>query len=300
MGGNALRHLDVQRISIKEYISRMEWFIDNICSPRIAKRFPGVAFEFPVILADKEDIGDLDIVYTCPPHLHEELLETLKQEFNSKGFVKNGNCTSIEWNNLQVDFIYNPNKETMEWAALWYSHGDFMAIIGRVYRYYHFILKNNGLYFAINTPNLRQEIELTQDWAKTFNILKYKPLSRYHLYQERDIYEYVFSSPFAFPGLYFHVKTERKIKRPMQKRFYEWLETQPMDVKYPRKQGWQLLYEFDKKAYWRARRIQVKLWLKELVFPIKRVYKKTWNKKLKPIFYSMVGRPLDKSKRYVK
>lgn len=301
MGGNALKHLDVKRISRVELIARMSkllklWerlaFSDNPC--------PFFLIEFPVQLRNKEDAGDLDVIYTCRPEDNEAVIAALKAEFNTRGAKKNGNCTSIEWDDLQVDMIYVPDVDTLEWAANWYSHGDFMALTGRVFRYYRFVLKNNGLYYTINTENQKQEIFLTRDWERALKLLKYKPITRFQTFDESDVYEFVFSSPLAFPGIYTAVKPERPLKRPMQLRFYEWLEDKGTEELLPRSYGWKLLYEFDKKTYFKARLIQATMLLKEVVLPLKRVYKKTWNKTLKPKVYAMLGKDLSKGKRNVR
>lgn len=256
--------------------------------------------EFPVQLRNKEDAGDLDIIYSCLPENNEQVLAKIKSALNTRGFKKNGNCTSIEWENLQVDMIYVPDLDTLEWASNWYSHGDFMAIVGRVYRYYHFILKNDGLYFSVKTANMRDEIFLTRDWQAALELLQFPYISRFGSYDEDDIYEYVFSSPYAFPGIYTEVKPERPLKRPMQLRFYEWLADKGTERKFERRLGWKLLYQFDKRLFFVACLKQAGLSYKELVTPPKRLYKRVWNKTLKPRVYSLLGKDLSKGKGNVR
>ncbi len=290
--------MNVTRIERTELTARMSkllelWehlaFEDDTC--------PLFYIEFPVQLRNKTDAGDLDVIYTCRPEDNEAVIAALKRVFETRGFKKNGNCTSIEWLNLQVDMIYVPDVDTLEWAANWYSHGDFMALTGRVFRYYRFVLKNNGLYYTINTANQKQEIFLTQDWNQALRLLQYKPITRFQTYDESDVYEYVFSSPLAGPGIFNIVRPERPLKRPMQLRFYEWLEDKGDYVAHPRSYGWKLLYEFNKVTYFKARATQALMQLKEVVLPIKRVYKKTWNKTLKPKVYAMLGKELSRGKR---
>jgi len=301
MGGQMLKSLNVTRISRSDLTTRMARFVqiwedlawgDNTC--------PVWYFEFPVQLRDKEDAGDLDIIFSCLPENKAAVLEHVQVAFNTRGSKVNGNCMSIEWENLQVDMIYVPDLDTLEWASNWYSHGDFMAITGRVFRFYHFILKNNGLYFSVKTENLKDEVFVTLDWKAALDLLEYPYITRHGIYRESDIYEFVFSSPYAFPGIFNSIHPERPTKRPMQQRFYEWLETQDMTEHKKRSLGWSLLYNINKSAYYEARTKQMKLVAKELVTPLKRLYKKVWNKTLKPKVYAALGKDLSKGKRNVR
>lgn len=298
IGGNALKHLNVARISRAELATRMQRFTE-IWETLIynTPECPMWYFEFPMPLADKDSAGDLDVIYTCAPADKLTVLNFISDAFNTRGSKRNGDCTSIEWENLQVDMIYTPDRETLEWAANWYSHGDFMALTGRVFRYYHFILKNNGLYFSIKRDHMKEEIFVTRNWPEALNLLAFPHLSKTHMVKETDIQEFIFSSKYAFPGIYNIVKPERPLKRPMQLRFYQWLEDKGNAERYPRSHGWKILYTFYPKLWCKARLLQLKLYLKELAMPPKRLYKKMWNKTLKPKVYAMLGKELNRSKR---
>ncbi len=301
MGGNALKHLNVRRVSKGELAMFMDEFVGLWEQHFVDPDVPLWYFAFPMPLAGKEDFGDLDVVYWCEPKDKETVLNLLSKHFNSKGLKTNGGVTSIEWNGLQVDMIYEDTPEKMEWASNWYSHGDTMALLGRVYRYYRFVLKNNGLYFSVKTANFREDLPLNQDWKTSLNLLDYKLLSRFVELTEQDAFEYVFSSKLAFPAVYLEVRPERPLKRPMQLRFYEMLEALPemlrTKVHHKRSYGWTLLYQLDKKLFWQAVRKKVELLGKEVVLPPKRVYKKVWNKTLKPRVYRLLGKELNRSKR---
>lgn len=301
MGGNALKHLNVRRVSKQELAMYMEEFVEMWEQQFIDPDMPLWYFNFPLPLGGKEDFGDLDVVFWCEPKDVETVLAGISKHFNSKGSKKNGGVTSIEWNGLQVDMIYENTVEKMEWASNWYSHGDTMALLGRVYRYYRFVLKNNGLYFSVKTSNFREDLPLNQDWKTSLNLLGYKQLSRFVEMTEEDSFEFVLSSDLAFPAVYLEVKPERPLKRPMQLKFYAMLEALDDEtrttVHHKRSLGWKLLYQLDKKLFWQAVRKKVELLGKEVVLPPKRVYKKVWNKTLKPRVYRLLGKELNRSKR---
>lgn len=284
MGGNALKHLNVQRIDATEYGNRLTRFVDII--DEIMETNPGlsVLYGFPMSLYGKTDHGDLDVIYYANDV--NRLTDALTEAFDSKGYKRNGQVTSIEWENFQVDMIY-ASLETYEWQLSWYSHGDASAIRGRVYRYYNFKFGHDGLYYNIRTKNMSKDILITRDWVTAHKIMGYKALSNYYMYKEQDIFEHTLTSPYAHVGIFGLLNPDRP--RATQTAFYEWVQENALVEEIPREFGLKLLQRYDKMLYLKVVTEHFKMKFREFYNPIKKKYRKFMWTKVYPVAFKVKG-----------
>ena len=288
MGGRALKHLNVGRISAADMAVRMKKF--DVIADVITSNGTFFLYQYPMPLYGKEDYGDLDIVYTTFPENVERVREQLLAVFESKGFVKNGQCTSIEWEGLQVDMIYAP-IESFDWTANWYSHGDASAIKGRIYRYYNYKFGHDGLYYNAKTKSFSKDILVTRDWVAGHKLMNWKATSLFHMYKREDVFEYVLTHPYLHSEVYEEVKpTDRPRKDQLD--FYELvkekLETADRTV-YPRSYGLHLLRKFSIKVWLQVRCELLKMNLREAYNPLRKKYRKFIWTKLNPFLFKLRG-----------
>lgn len=96
MGGLALKHLGVERLTADKYWSK---------TSRVQHCFkllfgPDVHFAFVPSYSSKETFGDADALI-CSAELTKDWREKLTSYFDSRGYVKNGPVTSMEIENFQ-------------------------------------------------------------------------------------------------------------------------------------------------------------------------------------------------------
>ena len=174
MGGTALLHLNVQRLSKSKYID-----ITNEINEIIHQyyEFAFIPLQFPT----KESFGDVDILVS------NKLKEV---DIESKGRVENGNVTSIEYKGAQVDFIYIP-QDAFNYSKIIYSWGEFGQILGMCCRCYGLKSSYNGLslknppFYLSNDPKRVFEfLDLDMDtyttgFANEIECFKYFMTSKY-------------------------------------------------------------------------------------------------------------------------
>lgn len=287
MGGNALQHLGVRRISVAEMAKRLddfEYIVDKI-------NIDDFIIHFPMPLFGKTDYGDLDVIYTCDPKNIETIRTKLIKEFKSKGFKKNGSVTSIEWVGLQVDMIYAPLEE-FDWTSNWYSHGDASAIKGRIYRYYNFKFGHNGLFYNIKTKNMSKDVLVTRNWKSAHRLMDWKALLLFYMYSEENIFTYMTTCPHIHPAIYSTIKpTDRP--RSSQVKFYEWImkyfENNPNYAYKPREFGLQLLYKADKLVWLKVMKETAMMNLRERINPFRKKIRKLLYTKVYPVLFKLRG-----------
>ena len=118
MGGNALRHLNVRRISRAE-LDEMQREIRR----RIQFIYQHVSF--PTQLATKNDFGDIDVIVDA-----ESMdVAALAVALGTRGYVQNTYIVSMEFMDVQVDFIHVA-LASVENARAYVSYSGLGALIG--------------------------------------------------------------------------------------------------------------------------------------------------------------------------
>lgn len=283
MGGKALKQkgIDARRFDSEEMESFVEKFTTVVEEALRSETAPYFVMETILPLMDKKDHGDLDLVILCEKHRRNDVEGYIYNELKSKAMKRNGHCTSMEWDGIQLDLLFVHDIDNMNWAAEWYSHGDLSGILGRVFRYYHFIYGQDGLYFKVSYDNLQKKIFLGLDRLKALRMMGYKPVGPVGLTEE-DTFEYVMSSAMAHPSIFDRIDAENK-RRNTQVKFFEWVKQHPREgyTLYERDSGWTFLKENYPSDYKTARKT-----LRQMKRDVRRrPYKRTLKKLLAKVGY---------------
>lgn len=211
----------------------------------------GTRFEVIKAYNNKTSFGDLDIVVEST-HLRSEYVEMLRNLFQTKELVKNGNCVSLEFKQLQIDFIITPASE-YETSLNYFSYNDLGNLLGRVSYSMGMKLGHDGLSynFRDGTYQFRNVILLT-DWKDILPVLGYS-YERYAAGFDtlEDIFEFVVSSDLFNKGIYAlenrnHAARVRDTKRDSYMKFLKWLEGYKETPEQGLAQDWRL---HDKKLW---------------------------------------------------
>ncbi len=144
MGGNAIKKVKISRISKCDY----ELIKQNIFD-LLSKDFQ---LEFLFDLPEKDDFGDLDILYLS---IHNKnIVDFIIQHFNPNEIVHNGNVISFDYKLIkdnqsiyfQIDLIKTQN---INMAKFYFSYGDVGCLLGLIAKRYNLVLGFDGLW--INT-----------------------------------------------------------------------------------------------------------------------------------------------------
>ncbi len=152
MGGKALKNVITKRL-IKEEYNQIKSKIAFILSPHLQITF---LHELP----EKEDFGDLDILYISNEQIN--IYNLVVQLFHPKEIIKNGTVLSFSYlieefddntKNIyfQIDLIKSQN---IDMDLFYFSYGDLGAILGRITKYYGLTFGNAGLWINVEKATI--------------------------------------------------------------------------------------------------------------------------------------------------
>jgi len=223
MGGLALKHLDVQRVPAERY---------QELSARVQQRFTTLFGQRPDIVpsyAQKPDFGDCDMIVTSA-ELPELWREGLAAASASRGWLVNGDVTSMEIENVQFDFISVPRK-ARDFAYVYFAFNDLGNLMGRVAHKMGFKYGHLGFQRVLRDgDHTYATIDTTEDVADVFDFLGYD----YALWQQgfatlEEIFQFTASSQYFNPDIYLlhnrnAVSRIRDAKRKTYTDFLKWCE----------------------------------------------------------------------------
>lgn len=166
MGGNALKNYGVKRVDretferIKEYV--LETLSDVLDVARV-----------PLFLDNKKDFGDLDILAVLKPPL--DPVKVIKERFNPRGLIRNGNVISFNVEDLQVDLI-TTRKENFDIYYSYLCWGDLGMIIGRLSRLWDLKYGIYGLEMSLRDPHTNHVVttlSISKDFKSILEFLGY-------------------------------------------------------------------------------------------------------------------------------
>ena len=224
MGGLALKHLNVQRVSRDEYLR---------LAPRVQSIFSTLFQHLPDIVqsyAQKTDFGDCDMLITSS-ELPERWRDGLAAAVHSRGYIVNGDVTSMEIENVQFDFINVPRAHRV-YAFVYFSFNDLGNLMGRVAHKMGFKYGHRGLVYPMRVDNnhVYAEVDVRAPINEVFDFLGYS----FHLWNSgfdslEDIFEYAASTPYFNRDIYLlenrnAISRMRDAKRKTYTGFLEWCE----------------------------------------------------------------------------
>ena len=224
MGGLALRHLNVQRIPADRY---------QELSIAVHQRFKMLFGVYPNVIpayAQKPDFGDCDMLITSA-ELPADWREQLAAASNSRGWLINGDVTSMEVENVQFDFISVP-REAREFAYVYFAFNDLGNLMGRVANAMGFKYGHLGLQYALRDgSHVYATLNVTNDIAEAFYFMGYD----YALWQQgfqtlEEIFQFTASSYYFNSDIYLMhnrnaVGRIRDAKRKTYTEFLKWCTT---------------------------------------------------------------------------
>lgn len=221
MGGNALKHLNVQRIPAKQYA---------VLACKVQQRFSTLFGQIPDLVpsyAQKQDFGDCDMLVTSAD-LPELWREGLAAASNSRGWLRNGDVTSMEIENVQFDFINVP-RATRKFAYTYFAYNDLGNLMGRIAHKMRFKYGHEGLVYVLREGDqVLANLPVSAEPSDVFDFMGYD----YDRWTEgfetlNDIFEYAASTPFFHPDIYLlhnrnHISRIRDAKRKTYTEFLTW------------------------------------------------------------------------------
>ena len=161
MGGKALKLVQTIRLEKDDY---------NILKNKIANLLASfIKIHFLYEVPDKTNFGDLDLLYELNEN-NMNIYDIVKQVFNPKQMVHNGNVLSFSYLINEVDNTYfqidliKTNNYIMD--LFYFSYGDLGGIIGRITKYYGLTYGNNGLWITIEPSLIENYLKETQKYNK--------------------------------------------------------------------------------------------------------------------------------------
>lgn len=175
--------------------------------------------------ANKPTFGDLDVLLNFYISV-----ESIQRIFDSKAITVNGDVTSFEYKNFQIDFIV-VKPEEYDFAKGYFAYNDLGNLMGRVAHQMGFKFGHKGLYFQFkHTSHKRENILVTQDFDSAINFLGFNVNSYYMGFNDlEDIFDYVYNSAYFNPNIFYldnrnNKAAVRDAKRPTYTSFLNYVE----------------------------------------------------------------------------
>lgn len=232
MGGNALKNTVTRRYQADEYHALAKRVVDML-----ADKYPFKKISVIKAYNNKSSFGDLDVLIEGD-YQTENFIGVIQELFGCREIVKNGNCVSFDFRQLQIDLIVTPTNE-FHTSQCYFAYNDLGNLLGRIAHSMGMKLGHDGLSYnwRIDTYQFKNVVLMT-DWS---DILPVLGLS-YERYQQgfndlEDIFEFVVSSPYFDTDIYLlhnrnNASRVRDAKRKTYMEFLDWLEAKGDEWKY--------------------------------------------------------------------
>lgn len=194
MGGNALKHTGVRRYQDAEFKELAKTLV-----PKVREVFQTQA-ELVKSYKNKESHGDMDILVLLNDKFSfKEKMELIETHFNPTDIIKNSDCWSFDYQELQIDLIFTP-EENWETSQVFFAYNDLGNLMGKIFHKFSLKYGFDGVKYVLRTNDnsrVLKEFVLTKDMEKAF---KFIGLS-WEKFQEgftdiKEIFDYVIGSPY--------------------------------------------------------------------------------------------------------
>lgn len=169
MGGHALKKVIASRIGLSQYNEIKSKLYEQLSSK--------IIFEFLIDVPDKQDFGDIDILYQSTNGVN--IINIVEETFNPVEIVSNGDVCSFSYQIIgddgeikyfQIDLIKSVN---LEMSKFYFSYGDLGKIIGRITQYIGLKYGSAGLWVCPSPQTIDRFLNIEQN-LKFTNDLKIK------------------------------------------------------------------------------------------------------------------------------
>jgi hypothetical protein len=232
MGGNALKNTPTRRYDRDEY-----YLLEAEVTLRLFSVFHGRMIYAIPAYAGKESFGDMDILLESD-NLHVKVRDVIDTLFAPNEIVRNGNCYSFDYKQLQIDLILTP-REVYNTSLVYFSYNDLGNLMGRIYHQMGLKYGHEGLTYAVydetdtNETRHLEVIDVSRDHHKIFAIAGYD----FQRWQKgfnnlEEIFEFAVDTPYFNYGIFAlenrnHRSRIRDKKRTTYIKFLEWAKDKP-------------------------------------------------------------------------
>jgi hypothetical protein len=227
MGGNAMKHVGVERKSAADYHA-----ITGEVLAMLARLFPASRSAPIQAYGQKESFGDSDILIASD-QLPPDWLEIVKRACQPQDLFDNGGVVSFDFRGMQIDLIKSPEDE-FAFAHTYFAYNDLGNLMGRIAHKMGFKYGHDGLWKLLRDKDqVFAEILVTRDVARTFALLGYDHARFLQGYDTLDdVFTFAASTPYFHRQIYQldnrNAKSRvRDAKRPSYTAFLAWLDDKP-------------------------------------------------------------------------
>jgi hypothetical protein len=227
MGGNALKKVKTIRLEREQYL-QYEREITEMIRPLVSH------FHIPRTFPGKESFGDLDIVYISED---PNFLSIVKELLQSKDSFHNGDVTSVEYKNFQVDFIQSRLSYFQNHCSF-LDYNDFGGILGQMTSRYELKYGFDGLFLKVHRDHVREhhlgEVLLSSDPVVIFDYLglDHRRFEEEGFQTPVELYDFLTTCHYCSMVSYTHenintVHRRRLTHRPVYQQFIEYISSHP-------------------------------------------------------------------------
>jgi hypothetical protein len=218
---------NTKRISKDKYQKIKHEIIANFLIP--LGQYEECSFSIPLSLHDKEDYGDMDILFN---HIEGwgKARNVLKKYFEDYQYKLSNGMMSFIYDDFSVDFIQT-KLVNLDIATKFMQFNCLGNMIGRLCKRLDLKFGDTGLYFVYRRENdnhYKKDLFLTNDYD---TILRFFGLNGDMLHSKLtsiELYEFITSSPYfsAYPYLNLNGNLQRRVNKERKPiiDFIEWLK----------------------------------------------------------------------------
>jgi hypothetical protein len=215
MGGHALKTVQTVRLKKDDFLKIQQKVIDIF-------KFHEIIIDFIPYLRDKEDFGDLDVLWSNENNPEINMFEFIKKYFKPTETVVNSDVISFDLDNFQIDIIKVSN---IKFAKFYFSYADFGSIIGKTVKKYNMSFGHNGFFSNVETTSFLltdNVLEFCKFINIDFEIWK-------NIKTKDDLFQFIISSRFFNkenfkPNMFNYAYRKRIKQRPLYLEFLKFLE----------------------------------------------------------------------------
>ncbi len=219
MGGNALKNIETQRLSLSEYTRVLSEIIQILEEEQIEYQ---IGRELP----RKESFGDIDVLLSWDRS--DVFVPWLHRVFPSDEYKHCGEVHSFAYEDrYQIDFVI---VDKLDLAHFYFSYGDMGTIVGRCARRQKLQFGHNGLFALIEDDqrNVVFKLLLCEDPAEicSFFHLSYEEWTRGEFSTWKEVCEWILTCRFFRKSIFQEELSghyRKRTKRPFYAYFLDLL-----------------------------------------------------------------------------
>jgi hypothetical protein len=232
MGGNALKNTQTRRYQRDEYYA-----LETEVLYALRSAFPARIMDAIPAYAGKESFGDMDILLESD-NMTVKVRDVLEATFSPTEIIKNGNCYSFDYKQLQIDLILTP-IEVFNTSLVYFSYNDLGNLMGRIYHQMGLKYGHEGLTYAVyddtdtNDTRCLDVITVSRNHTLIFSIAGYSYERWLKGFKNlEEIFEFAVDTPYFNYGIFDlenrnHRSRIRDRKRQTYTKFLEWAKDKP-------------------------------------------------------------------------